>query len=78
MLDNEMNKNEVQVAVRPMMPGSMMGVSAGISSLPLDGSSTMSAMPDCPKGGIIVKVRLMAIRCIQSLIDLTYLDIHLT
>lgn len=51
MLDNEMNKNEVQVCARPMM-----GVSAGISSMPMEASSTMSAMPGCPKGGIIVKV----------------------
>lgn len=55
MLDNEVNKNEVQVAVRPSL-GSLGVGSEGISSLPMEGSSTMSAMPQCPKGGVVVKV----------------------
>lgn len=53
MLDNEVNQNEqVQVARRVVMGN----VSEGISSLPMESSSTMSAMPSCPKGGIVVKV----------------------
>ena len=53
MLDNEINKNEVKVQVRR----GMIGAHEGISSLPMEcGSSTMSEMPRCPKGGLIVKV----------------------
>jgi len=56
MLDNEVNKNEVQV-MRPSALGSL-ALGDGISSLPMEGSSTMSAMPNCPKGGVVVRVNI--------------------
>lgn len=57
MLDNEVYHNDQVKVARRMMMGNM---SEGISAMPLESSpSTMSAMPQCPKAGVVVKVTFL-------------------
>lgn len=54
MLDNELNRNEVQVMKRENM-SQQLGMSSQMGGPFAEVSSTM-AVPETPKGGVLVKV----------------------
>jgi len=68
MLDNEVNRN-VQVKVRMMSEGlGSAALSAGLSSIPMESSSSASEMPHCPKGGLLVRVCYAGVCCSEGYI----------